>query len=162
MSFMLQVPGIQGETSDKNHQGYIDLIEAKFSTSRKITSATSTRGDRESSNTSISNLYFMKFMDKSSPHLFIQSCCGTGQTLILVGTKTGAGNGTDVFIEYTLENALFSKMKVEASNQSYYRPVEEYEVSFTKLSKKYIPYDEDGKAEAAIIVGFDTATNTKL
>ena len=162
MSIFMQVPGVTGETSDKNHKGCIDIIEMKFGVGRKITSATSTRGDRESSNATISNLRFMKFMDKTTPYLFIKSCCGTGQTIKIYCTKTGTGDGAEAFVEYTLENALFSKMNTQATNDNGFRPIEEYEISFTKLTTKYTPYDEDGKAVAPHVVGFDTATNTKI
>lgn len=162
MSIYLYNPDIKGETSDSNHKEWIDIIEMRFGTVRKITSSASTQGDRESSNATISNLRFMKFMDKASPYLFIKSCCGTGQTIKIVNTKTGTGNGSEVFVEYTLENALFSKMNVEASNDNGFLPVEEYELSFTKITTKYIPYNEDGNAAAPLIVGFDTATNRKI
>lgn len=161
MSIFMQISGIKGETSDKNHKGWIDAIEMDFKVNRKITSNTSTKGNRESSNATISNLRLMKLMDKTSPHLFLLSCCGTGKTIKIVNTKTGKGDGSEVFVEYTLENALFSKMQVDASNDAGFRPVEEYEISFTKLTIKYIPFDDDGNTEAPLIVGFDTETNTK-
>ncbi|MGH1441121.1 MAG: type VI secretion system tube protein Hcp [Cellvibrionaceae bacterium] len=49
-------PTIKGETSDKNHKDWIDILKVKFGTSRNITSSTSTQGDRESSNASMSSL----------------------------------------------------------------------------------------------------------
>lgn len=161
MSIFLQHPTINGWASDKNHQGCIDIEDIKWGVGRQITSATSTRGDRESSNAIISDLILTKWMDKSSPYLFIETCCGTGKTVKIIMTKTGAGDGADVFLEYTLENALFSKMEVQAIRASNIRPVEEYRISFTSMSVKYIQYDEDGNMLAPQAVGFNTATNTK-
>lgn len=162
MGLFMHHPLIKGEISDKNHKDWLDIIEVQFGTKRQITSLTSTQGDRESSNAKISNLKMMKYMDKASPKLFIETCCGRGNTIKLVKTKTGSGGGSQEFLEYTLENAIISKMNVEAIAESGFRPVEEYEISFTKLTKKYIQYDEDGNALAPVIVGFDTATNTKI
>lgn len=160
-SIFLQHPTIKGWTSDKNHQGCIDIEDIKWGVGRQITSATSTSGDRESSNAVISDLILTKWMDKSSPYLFIETCCGTGVTVKIIMTKTGTGDGADVFLEYTLENALFSKMEVQAIRASNIRPAEEYRISFTSMSVKYIQYDEDGNMLAPEAVGFNTASNTK-
>lgn len=160
-SIFLQHPTIKGWTSDKNHQGFIDIEDIKWGVGRQITSVTSTQGDRESSNAVISDLIITKWMDKTSPYLFIETCCGTGKTIKIIMTKTGTGDGGDVFLEYTLENALFSKMEVEALRASNVRPAEEYRISFTSMSVKYIQYDEDGNMLAPEAVGFNTATNTK-
>lgn len=160
-NIFLQHPDIKGETSDKNHIGCIDVEDFEWGVGRKITSATSTQGDRESTNAVISDLIFTKWMDKSSPYLFIETLCGRGKTLKIYMTKTGSGSGSDVFLEYTLENALFSKMEVEALKASNVRPAEEYHISFTNMSVKYVQYDEDGNMLAPETVGFNTATNTK-
>ncbi|MBX2809252.1 MAG: type VI secretion system tube protein Hcp [Cellvibrionaceae bacterium] len=74
-------------------------------------------------------------------------------------TKTGAGNGADVFTEYTLTNALLSNMRMVHNGL---RPIEKLKISFTSMSVKYITYDEDGNAKSPEITGFDTATNTKI
>ncbi|MGH1439749.1 MAG: Hcp family type VI secretion system effector [Cellvibrionaceae bacterium] len=161
MSIFIQHPDIKGETSDKNHQGCIDALEVEFGVSRAITSATSTQGDRESSNAVISDLTFTKWMDKATPYLFIETMCGRGKTIKIYMTKTGAGDGADVFLEYTLENALFSKMDTEMMAYDNARPLEIFKISFTSMSVKYIQYDEDGNMLAPQAVGFDTATNTK-
>lgn len=160
-SIFLEHPTIKGWTSDKNHQGCIDIEDIRWGVNRQITSSTSTRGDRESSNAVISDLSLTKWMDKTSPYLFMETCCGTGKTIKIIMTKTGAGDGADVFLEYTLENALFSKMEVQAIRASNIRPAEEYRISFTSMSVKYIQYDENGNILAPEAVGFNTTTNTK-
>lgn len=161
MSMFLQHPTIKGATSDKDHSDCIDLLDVEFGVSRSITSSTSTQGDRESSNATISDLKITKWMDKSSPYLFIETCCGTGKELKIYMTKTGAGTGSEVFMEYTLKNALFSKMDTEMMAYDNARPLEIYKISFTSMSVKYIQYDENGNMLAPQVVGFDTATNTK-
>ena len=161
MSIFMHHPDIKGETSDKNHQGYIDIEDIEWGVARKITSNTSTQGDRESANAIISDLVLTKWMDKTSPYLFIEACCGRGKALKIVMTKTGVGNGAEVFLEYTLENALLSKMEVQAIRASNIRPVEEYSISFTSMGLKYIQYDENGNVLSPNAVGFNTATYTK-
>jgi len=161
MSIFLHIPGITGESSDPNHQGWIDVRNFSWGVGRDINSHTSTQGDRESSNATISDLTLKKFMDKSTAQLFIESCCGGGKTIKFHLSKTGQGSGADSFIEYTLHNALVSDYKVAAFNDDTDRPIEKVKISFVKLEIRYIPYDEDGNAEAALAVAFDTAKNMK-
>lgn len=161
MSIFMEIPNITGETSDQNHQGWIDVLEVEFGVHRNITSSTSTQGDRESSNAVISDLKLLKLMDRTTPQLFLLTCCGTGKDIKIVMTKTGTGSGADVFLEYTLKNALLSRMDTQAMKYNNRRPVEEIHISFTSMSVKYIQYDEDNNMVAPLAVGFDTATNTK-
>ena len=100
-------------------------------------------------------------MDSATPKIFIESCCGTGKDVVIHLTKTGTGSGTDVYMAYTLKNALISNYTVEAKTQANERPKETITISFVDVEVKYTPYDEDGNAEAAIAVGFDTASNIK-
>lgn len=161
MSAFLFIEGVTGEASDPSYKGWIDIARWKWGVSRNITSNTSTQGDRESSNATIGDLTITRFMDKATTKLFIEAACGRGKEIKLVQTKTGTGNGTDTFIEYTLDNSIISDYNVKAINRSGARPNEEIKISFVSVEVKYTPYDEDGNAQAPIAVGFDTATNTK-
>ena len=161
MSKFLFIDGIKGEVSDSNYKDWLDIIEWGWDVSRKITSTTSTQGDRESSNATIGDLKITRRMDKATPKLFIEAACGCGKQVKLVQTKTGTGKGTDTFIEYTLKNAIISDYKVVAISDGAARPREELTISFVDIEVKYTPYDEDGNAQAPIAVGFNTATNTK-
>jgi type VI secretion system secreted protein Hcp len=161
MSAFLYIEGVPGEVSDANFSGWLDIRGWGWGTQRNITSNTSTQGDRESANATIKDLTIRRFMDKATPKLFIEACCGRGKEIKLVQTKTGTGSGADVFIEYTFRNALISNYEVKANTKSPARPSENITISFVDLDVKYTQYDEDGNPEAPVAVGFNTATNTK-
>ncbi len=161
MSIFLNYEGIQGEASDKNHKGWVDINDWKFDVKRAITSATSTRGDRESSNAEIGDLLISKYTDSSTPKFFIESCCGTGKNATLHLTKTGAGDGADVYMEINLKNALISQYTVAGTDKSGKRPQELIAISFVDIEIKYIEHDNDNNAVQPVAVGFNTATNTK-
>ena len=161
MSIFVLYDGVVGECSDNNHKDWQDVDSISWHSSRKITSMAGTRGDRESSNATLSNVFIKKYMDKATPKNFLEACCGTGKTVVIRLTKTGSGSGADIFMEYTLSNALISYYQVEAESQDNVRPVEKFEISFTGLEVKYTPYDEDGCQMPPEAVAFDTATNTK-
>lgn len=161
MSIFVNYEGITGESSDSGHAGWMDVESISWGVGRQITSNSSTAGDRESSNAVISDLQIVRQMDSATPKIFIESCCGVGKEVVINLSKTGTGSGADVYMEYTLKNALISDYSVDAAAQDTSRPTETITISFVDVEVKYTPYDEDGNAEGAIAVGFDTATNTK-
>lgn len=161
MSIFINYDGIKGESSDAGHKDWMDVTDLKFGTGRSITSATSTQGDRESSNAQITDLIIARHTDSATPKLFIESCCGTGKDVTIHFTKTGSGGGADVYMEINLKNALISSYNIAAASQSSKRPQELITLSFVDIEIKYTQYDEDGLATAPVAVGFNTATNTK-
>ena len=161
MSIFVHIEGIEGEVSDSLHKDWLDILSVSLGVNREITSNTSTRGDRESSNAAMSELTIKRFMDKATPRLHIEACCGRGKTVTIHQTKTGAGTGADVFIQYTLHNAIVCEYKMAAWAQDTDRPIEKIKISFTKLEIRYTPYDDNGMAASPLSVAFDTATNTK-
>jgi len=161
MSIFLHYDGVKGEASDPDHKDWIDVISWHVGTERDITANTSTRGDRESSNARTTELFLSRHMDSATPKLFLESCCGTGKTVKLHLTKTGKGDGADGYMEFTLHNALISKLEISGHQDSSKRPLETISISFVKIEVRYIPYDSDGNAMAPIAIGFDTATNSK-
>lgn len=159
MSIHLNIDGIKGESSDKAHRGWIDIIQLSFGSGRKITSNTSTQNDRESANAEISDLTFTKHVDSATPKLFLETCCGRGQTMTIELTRTGSGVGSDTYMRYILHNALLRDYCLAGWSQDDERAIEKIKLSFQKLEVCYIPHDEDNKPLAQIAVGFDTTTN---
>ena len=161
MSIFMQITGIKGESSDKNHKGWMDIDSVQWGVNRQITSATSTMNDRESSNAVISDLTFTRNMDSATPSLFMDACCGKGKDVVIHLTKTGTGSGADIYMEYTLKNALISDYHVNSTAQDTNRPMEQITLSFVEIEVRYTAYDEDGAAQSPVSVAFNTAENTK-
>ena len=159
MSIFLLHPNITGESVDMFHQGWIDIESLEWRIGRKITSHTSTRGDRESSHPEYSELLLFKRMDVTTPYIVMESCCGGGNTIIIECTKTGSGNGGDVYMQYRLDHAVISHYKVSVKAKRGKRPLEAIKISFKRLDQRYIPYDENNIAGSPIAVGYDAARN---
>lgn len=161
MSIFLKLDGIAGDATDSNHPRWIDIFTLGWSIRRRITAATSTCDDRESSNASFSEIELTRFMDSATPQLILEACCGRGKTLEIHLTKSGAGSGSDTYAAYVLKNALISHYEVKAAGQHVTRPIERLRISFGALELRYIQYDQDGKALAPSAKGFDVTTNQK-
>ncbi len=161
MSIFMKFGDLQGECADAAHHGWMDVTSIHWAVERRITSATSTRGDRESANAEITDLEITRRMDSASPALFMEACCGRGRDVVIHMTKTGDGTSADVYNEYVLKNAVLGKYQVDAVAQDTRRPIETLRISFIDMEVRYVPYDDKGKAQAAIAVGYDTSSNTK-
>ncbi len=161
MSIFMSYEGIKGESSDSNHKDWMDIDSWGWDVEREITAKSSTQGDRESSNAVMSALRITKKMDSASNKLFLEACCGKGKTVIIHLTKTGSGSGSDVYMEYTLKNALISNYTVGGLTIDKDRPTEIITISFTAIESRYTSYKDDGTAASPDAVGFDTTTNTK-
>lgn len=153
--------GIKGEAADAGHAEWLDIHSLSWGSRRRVTAASSTKRDRESANATISDLNITRRMDSASPALFIESVCGKGKTVVIRMTRTGSGGGADVYMEYTLRNALVTQYEVDAEAEEEERPEEALTISFTAIETKYTPYDDDGNPMSPIAVGFDAATNTR-
>lgn len=162
MAIYIKIPSITGDCSDKDHKDWIIADFIQWSAGRKITSSTSTSGDRESSIAAISDLIIQKHMDRATADLFIEACCGRGLEIEIHMTKTGNGNGSDTYMAYILKNAVISGYEMGVKSSSRHRPIEELKISFVGLDMKYTTYDEDNFPLAPIAVGFDTSTNRKV
>ena len=160
MSIFMQLEGIRGESSDIFHKQWVDIESIEWRINRQITSRTSTRKDRESSNPEFSELLLFKRMDVATPYLFLESCCGRGKTIVIDCTKSGPSHGSDTYMQYRLENALISHYTVGVKNKRDKRPMEAIKINFKRLDQRYIPYNEDNIIQAPIAVGYDSSRNT--
>ena len=161
MTIHLLMDGAKGSSSDQPHKDWIDIVQLCWGSRRRITANSSTRDDRESSNAEISALTFTKYLDESTPALFLEACCGRGQTMTVDMTYTGAGAGARTYNRYVLHNAVVSEYKMAAWAQEGERPLEKIKISFTRVELRYSPSDQDNRPLPPISVSFDTATNSK-
>ncbi|MBI3897105.1 MAG: type VI secretion system tube protein Hcp [Gammaproteobacteria bacterium] len=155
------IPGIKGNVADKLRAGWLEIQSIQYDVHREITSSSSTQFDRESINAAMGDLRVTRFMDSATPSLFLESCCGRGQTIIAHLTKTGQGTGAQSYAEIIFKHALICRYTTGGHYKYTRRPLEMISFSFTAMEFKYQPFDDDGLALSPMAVGFDTATNTK-
>ena len=165
MSIFLYDPQIAGDVSDRSgHSGWIALTEVDWDgVTRRITSHSSTRRDRESSNPELATMTVVRELDRATPQLFMLACCGLGRDVTLHFTKTShSGFGSDTFLELTLQRALVSRYHVAARRQPARRPKEKLDIAFSGIVMRYTPFSETNTSEAARTVGFDATTNERI
>jgi len=159
MSIYIQYGGIIGQASDAEHKGWMTAYRLAWDVDREITSAASTRGDRESSNASMGELSFVRTMDIATVDLFAEACCGQGKQAVIHLTKTGKGRGDEVYMAYTLKNCFVSDYAVSITPDHRDRPMEIITLGFTYAEVRYTSYDDKGIPITSASRSFDAATN---
>ncbi|MDX1811259.1 MAG: type VI secretion system tube protein Hcp [Gammaproteobacteria bacterium] len=159
MPAYLKIEGINGKVTAKGHEGWIACDSIQWGVGRSISSAVGTSKDREASKPSISEVAVSKLMDESTPLLFTEACVGKAKKVQIHLCTTGTEK-IDTFMEYELEDCMISGYSMSSGGDS--RPVESLSFSFTKMVMKFIPYDDQGKAQSPIPAGYDMALGTKV
>ena len=147
--FYMQFDDAKGDVTEKNHTNWIDLLSVEFSTNRKV-SQESGNPKRNIGTPSISKIVVTKKMDSSTPQLFADSLFGKGAKCVLHYLD----NSSQVFMEYTLENALLSHYSVHSSS-GIIQPIEIAEISFTTMKTVYTPYDAPGRKGTPMASGYN-------
>ena len=158
MAIYLKMEGINGKVTAKGHEKWIDVGSLQWGVGRAISSAIGTAKDREASKPSISEVSITKLMDESSPLIFTEACVGKAKKIQIHLCTTGTDQ-IDTYMEYELENCMVSGYTVSSGGD---RPSESISLSFTKLTMKFIPYDDAGKPGSPIPAGYDMAKGAKV
>jgi type VI secretion system secreted protein Hcp len=158
---VLKLEGISGDSIVSGHVGEIDVATVGFGVSQTgIREAGGRASARRSSLTTIS---VAKFIDKSSPNLFL--ACATGQHIpkgVLTFRKAGAAGAAPYeFLIITLSDVLISSYQV-SSSEGAGAPAESLSLSYTKIEYKYVPIGSNGLTLPPITVTFDVFTNKEF
>ena len=161
MSFFMQIQGISGSATERNHQNWIVLNSIDFGVHRQITTKAGHSSNRESSAPKIGEVTVTKSIDKSSPQLLEASCVGASNgTVVIHGTHTNTGN----YVEYTLSDVIISHYDATgvAGESDKDEILETIGLNFTKIEMKFIPKGADNRPQSPISAGYDLTKATKI
>jgi type VI secretion system secreted protein Hcp len=148
----LKIDGIDGESTDKQHAGDIELDSFALSAQGNIGSSSSGAGAGKSS---IQTFSITKTIDKSSP-LLLQAA-GEGKVFkeaeLLFARKAGGKQQNFLKIDFT--NVLISSFADGSTNN---KPTEQVTFTFQKVQETYI--EPNGKSGPTI--SFNTGVNLKI
>lgn len=166
MSIFIQIDGVKGESIDKDHKDWIDVISYSQVLEQRINNASSgSTGRRAQGQAQWEEMKISKQQDKSSP--FLAHLCASGNyikkaELHLVGAGGAGTNTANKYMKILLEDVYVAKFiaRHETGNatNANSRPIEEVHLNFGKIKWEFTP-DKAGKTEAAVIKGWDRDTN---
>ena len=156
VDYFLQIAGIEGESRDVKHKGWLDVLSWSWGESNP--GAPVGGGGGGAGKVDMSDFNFMTTTSKASPKLFL--ACAAGQHFKeakLVGLK--AGKDQQEYLTWTFSDILVSAFQVSASSEV---PAESVSLSYAKVKLEYLQQKADGSLDAPISAGWDLKANKKL
>lgn len=154
-----KIGDIKGESGDNSHKEEIEVMSFSYGASQTGTS--SAGSGHGSGKVSLSDLHFVKKVDKSSPVLFVKCCTGEHiKEAQLVVRKAG---GTQLeYLKIKLTDVTVSSVRPGGSAHGDDIPMEEVSLNFTKIDITYQQQGADGKAQGGPVSGgWNLKTNVK-
>ncbi len=156
----IKIDGIEGESSDDAHEGWIEALYFKTGLNQKISSTASSAGGASAERASFKDFVFTKQLDKSSPKLALACAAGTHIDNITVEICRAGGEKVK-FMEYRLTNCLISEI-VSGGGEKIF-PAETFKINFGKIEWRYIQQKrQGGGAAGSIASGWNLEKNCKI
>ncbi len=152
--YFLKLDGIEGESSQKDHENQIDLLSWSWGESNSGSS--SDGGGSGSGKVNMQDFSFAMKINKASPALF--KACANGSH-IKEGTLTcrRAGKEPRPYLTIKFTDLLVSSFQTGGS-QGDEVPTDSIALNFSKIEYSYSPQKADGTLGTAIPAGYDLKT----
>lgn len=149
----LQVDGIEGESTDKDHRGWIEIIDFGFLVRQRASAGASTAGGAGSERADFADFLIRKQIDRASPLLSVACAAGTHIDEIVVALHRSGGEKIR-FMAYRMNNCIISKVKVYGGESyGFAFPAESVGVSFGSIQLCYTVQKRKGGGAAGNIAG---------
>jgi len=159
VDIFLNLDGIEGESSDKDHEGEIDVLGWGWQMSQSGT--THTGGGGGSGTTQIGDISIIKYADKASPLLYLAVMSGQHITeAVLTIRRTGGENPTP-YLTITMTNVLVTSARPGGSSADE-RLVEQVTLNFAQVRIEYYPQNPDGSVGAPVEIEWDVVANQQV
>lgn len=154
----IKIDGIDGESTDDKHQGWIEVISCGVSVKQMISSTASSVGGASAERADFNDFNFTKQIDKSSPKLALACADGTHINTITI-EFCRAGTEKVKFMEYKLSNCLISEVAMAAGGAF---PTESVNINYGKIEWSYTQQKRAGGGPAGnIAAGWNLESNSK-
>lgn len=140
MPIYLKYGSIQGDATQQDHVGWMDITSMHWSVSRNVNTTVGSAANREASEPNLSEVTLTKISDSSHAELYQAATTGnTPQTAQIDLVSTGQDGKT--YCQYYLYDALLSGFSSGTSGD---RPTETLTLNFVKKEVVYNKIGADG------------------
>jgi type VI secretion system secreted protein Hcp len=146
----VQISGIEGESTDEKHPGWIEVITFDTGIRQQASSTASSAGGGSSERADFTALTFSKLVDKASPKLALACAAGTHIDTIVLEIYRAGGEKLK-YMEYKLSNCLITSVVTAADPGEF--PAEIISVDFGKILWTYTQQRRSGGTAAGQIAG---------
>lgn len=154
----IKLNGIVGESQDFSHKGEIEVLRWNWSVTQPGNMHSGSGGG--SGKSSVHDLYFKHYFDKSSTNL-LQYCLTGKHISDAVLTVRKAGGSPLEFLKITLHDLIITH--IESIGMKYMPvPIEKVGLSFSRVQIEYLPQNAEGHKMGAVAMRYDIKANTTI
>ena len=157
VDMFLKVETIAGESTDKDHKDWIDLLSWNWMGVTNIPSS-GAGGGAAKSVAKFFDVVVVKEADKSSPKLFLAVARGDNIGKATVDITQSFESGQKSLINYDLSEVFISQYLISGGSSGSL-PVEQISMNFDKVKMTYNQLDKTGKSQGGTTVTWDLASN---
>jgi type VI secretion system secreted protein Hcp len=155
----IKIAGIDGESKVDGHVGEIDVLSWNWGMSQTSTS----RGGAgaKSAKVSIQDLTFTKYIDKSSPTLYLTCWNGTVRKDAVLNVRKAGEKPLD-YLTITMSEVIISSVSPGGSGGEE-QPTENVTLNFVKVTVDYQEQEDKGGPKGGkVTCGWDITKNVRL
>lgn len=156
----LQLKGIDGESTDKGHEKWMEIESFSWGVQQSASSRASTAGGATSARADFGDLSVVKMMDSASPNIYL--ACASGQHIDEVTVDMMRSGGADKvkYMEIKLKDVIISSVSLGGGGNSI--PVETLSLNYGEINWTYTQQKRAGGAGGGnVVAGWDLAKGVK-
>ena len=131
----LEIAGIKGESSDKDHKDWIEVLSFNWGVSQQASASASSSGGGSSQRADFQDLSIVKELDMASPLLNKACWGGTHIDKVTLQLNRAAGDERQKYMEYILENVIISAISIGGGGGGI--PTESLTFNYGKITTTY-------------------------
>lgn len=163
MAIFLRIPGIDGDSLDSAHKGWIDIDDLSHSIDAQASASAGARrtgSGRVARSASAGAFDLRKAVDLSTVKLQEAVVNGKGFAEATIEVTRRTSDSGVVFLRYTLGECFIAQWDLQASETGI--AVERFELGFGQLTTTFTPTSAQGREGSPVEFGWDFAANTAL
>lgn len=159
----VQISGIEGESTDEKHQGWIEIIRFGVGVNQTVSTTASSCGGACAERADFEDFIFRKLIDKASPRMAQACAAGTHIDKIVIKVCR-AGTEKVTFMTYTLKNCLIRSVATNSGSDVGYKfPAETVKINYGTIEWRYTLQKRQGGAAAGnVVCGWNLQRNCKM
>ena len=158
VDMFLKLDGIDGESTDEQHQKWIELESFSWGVTNPTTIGSATSGAGAGKAVPADFLVVMPF-SAASPKVFQKCVSGAHYDTVVLSMRKAGGNqrSAQEFLKYTFQTVFTTKIEWTGSSDE--GPEEQITFVYGALEVQYEPQNSDGTLGEPVLAGWDFIKN---
>ncbi|MGE5238555.1 MAG: Hcp family type VI secretion system effector [Chloroflexota bacterium] len=157
----VKIDGIEGESTDQQHGGEIEIVSYRFGVSQPSAGARGSGGSASAVRANWQDFSIVKVLDMASPKLLLYCANAKKIPTVTLSLCRATGN-KDKYMEYKMSDVIVSSVVPGGDKTGEASlPTETITFNFAKIDVAYTRTDhKTGRATGAVSMSWDVAKNT--